>query len=113
MYRTAIEQLYRWKEKNNRKPLIIRGARQVGKTWLMKEFGANACTNCVYISFDNNRRMQNLFDANMDIERIVTGLELYAGHKINPADTLLIFDEIQEVPQALTSLKYFNENAPQ
>lgn len=113
MYRTAIELLYKWKDKKSRKPLIIRGARQVGKTWLMKEFGAKAYKKCVYISFDNNQRMQELFVADLNIERIVTGLELYAGHKIDPAETLLIFDEIQEVPKALTSLKYFNENAPQ
>lgn len=113
MYRTAIEQLYKWKEKKNKKPLIIRGARQVGKTWLMKEFGFNAYENCVYINLDNNQRMRDLFNINLDIERIVIGLELYAGQKIDPANTLLIFDEIQEVPRALTSLKYFNENAPQ
>lgn len=113
MYRVAIELLYKWKERNGRKPLIIRGARQVGKTWLMKEFGAKAYKKQVYISFDNNLRMQELFAADLNIERIVTGLELYAGHKIEPAETLLIFDEIQEVPKALTSLKYFNENAPQ
>ena len=113
MYRTAIELLYKWKDKKSRKPLIIRGARQVGKTWLMKEFGAKAYKKCVYISFDNNQRMQELLAADLNIERIVTGLELYAGHKIDPVETLLIFDEIQEVPKALTSLKYFNENAPQ
>lgn len=113
MYRTAIELLYKWKEKKSRKPLIIRGARQVGKTWLMKEFGAKSYKACVYISFDNNQRMQELFAADLNVERIITGLELYAGHKIDPSKTLLIFDEIQEVPKALTSLKYFNENAPQ
>ena len=113
MYRTAIEQLYKWKEKKNRKPLIIRGARQVGKTWLMKEFGANAYQNSVYISFDNNQRMHDLFSADLNVERLVTGIELYAGHKIESSNTLLIFDEIQEVPKALTALKYFNENAPQ
>lgn len=112
MYRTASEQLYKWKQKKNKKPLIIRGARQVGKTWLMKTFGQTAYQKTVYINFDNNRAMQDLFDADMKIERIVTGLELYAGHKINPMDTLLIFDEIQEVPKALTALKYFQENAP-
>lgn len=113
MYRTAIELLYKWKEKKGKKPLIIRGARQVGKTWLMKEFGAKAYKACVYISFDNNQRMQELFAADLNVERIITGLELYAGHKIDQSETLLIFDEIQEVPKALTSLKYFNENAPQ
>jgi len=113
MYRAAMEQLSKWKEKKTRKPLIIRGARQVGKTWLMKEFGANAYQDSVYINFDNNQRMQELFSTDLNVERLVTGLELYAGHKINPANTLIIFDEVQEVPKALTALKYFNENAPQ
>lgn len=113
MYRTAIEDLYKWKEKRNKKPLIIRGARQVGKTWLMKEFGKLAFDKTVYISLDNNRRMKDLFSSDLDVGRIVTGLELYSGQKIDPINTLLIFDEIQEVPQALTSLKYFNENAPE
>lgn len=113
MYRVAIEELYKWKAKKNKKPLIIRGARQVGKTWLMKEFGNNSYDKVVYISFDNNQQMMELFSSDLNVERIVTGLELYSGQKITPADTLLIFDEIQEVPKALTSLKYFNENAPQ
>ncbi|HWQ78813.1 MAG TPA: ATP-binding protein [Anaerovoracaceae bacterium] len=113
MYRTAMEQLHNWKQKKEKKPLIIRGARQVGKTWLMKEFGRTSYKKTVYVSFDNNRQMKELFDIDLNIDRIVTGLELYAGHKIDPADTLLIFDEVQETPKALTSLKYFNENAPQ
>lgn len=113
MYRKAMEQLYKWKEKQNRKPIIIRGARQVGKTWLMKKFGSDAYRHSVYVSFDNNQRMQELFSADLNVERLIVGLELYAGHKIDPANTLIIFDEIQEVPEALTSLKYFNENAPQ
>lgn len=113
MYRIAMEQLYKWREKTGKKPLIIRGARQVGKTWLMKEFADEAYENSVYISFDNNQRMQDLFSGDLDVKRIILGLELYAGHKINPENTLLIFDEVQEVPKALTSLKYFNENAPE
>ncbi|GHU51260.1 ATPase [Clostridia bacterium] len=113
MYRTAIEALYKWKSKITRKPLIIRGARQVGKTWLMKEFGKVAYAHTVYVSFDNNQRMKELFSADLDVSRLIMGIELYAGHKVNPANTLIIFDEVQEVPQALTSLKYFNENAPQ
>ncbi|MDR1560644.1 MAG: ATP-binding protein [Clostridiales bacterium] len=112
MYRTAIESLYAWKAKGVRKPLVIRGARQVGKTWLMKEFGKSAYDHTVYVSFDNNRAMRELFSADLDVTRLVTGLELYAGHKIEPKNTLIIFDEAQEVPLALTSLKYFNENAP-
>jgi len=113
MYRAMMEQLYIWKQNENRKPLIIRGARQVGKTWLMKEFGQEAYKKTVYINFDNNRQMEELFAADLNIERIITGLELYDGHKIDSSNTLLIFDEIQEVPRALTSLKYFNENAPE
>ena len=113
MYRAAMEQLKKWKEKKRRKPLIIRGARQVGKTWLMKEFGAKEYVQMVYINFDNNERMKNLFEGSLEVGRLVLGLELYAGHKIDPENTLLIFDEVQEVPKALTSLKYFNEDAPQ
>lgn len=113
MYRTAMENLQKWKAKKKRKPLIIRGARQVGKTWLMKKFGAENYEQIVYINFDNNERMKKLFEGSLEIERLVTGLELYAGHKINSANTLLIFDEVQEVPQALSSLKYFCEDAPQ
>jgi len=113
VYRTAIETLYKWKAKKTRKPLIIRGARQVGKTWLMKEFGKTAFEQTVYISFDNDRRMKELFSTDLNVVRLVTGIELYAGHKIDPENTLIIFDEIQEVPQALNSLKYFYENAPQ
>ncbi|SHI54382.1 hypothetical protein SAMN02745751_00534 [Dethiosulfatibacter aminovorans DSM 17477] len=113
MYRSAMEKLHKWKRKRNRKPLIIRGARQVGKTWLMNNFGKNAYKNMVYINFDNNKQMESLFETDMKVDRIIMGLEIYSGKKINPEDTLLIFDEIQEVPKALTALKYFNENAPQ
>lgn len=113
MYRTAMEYLLAWKEKTRRKPLIIRGARQVGKTWLMKEFGKVAYEQVIYINFDNNPQMKNLFEESLDVARLITGLELYAGHKIDPDNTLLIFDEVQEVPKALSSLKYFNEDAPQ
>lgn len=113
MYRIAIEKLYKWKNSKRRKPLIIEGARQVGKTWLMKEFGKQAYADTVYINFDSNSRMGDLFSADLDTDRLILGLELYAGRKINPENTLLIFDEVQEVPRALASLKYFYENAPQ
>lgn len=113
MYRAALEQLIHWKQSKRRKPLIIEGARQVGKTWLMKEFGRQAYDHTVYINFDANSRMAALFASDLDTERLMMGLELYAGHKINPENTLLIFDEVQEVPRALASLKYFYENAPQ
>lgn len=113
MQRMAMEQLKKWKTKKRRKPLIIRGARQVGKTWLMKEFGTIAYEHVVYVNFDNNERMKSLFEGSLEVARLIIGLELYAGHKIDPDNTLLIFDEVQEVPKALTSLKYFNEDAPQ
>lgn len=113
MYRIAIEKLYKWKESKQRKPLIIEGARQVGKTWLMKEFGEKAYKNTVYVNFDLNSRLDTLFENDLNPERLIMGLELYAGHKIDPDNTLIIFDEVQEVPRALTSLKYFYENAPQ
>lgn len=113
MYRFAIENLYKWKESKYRKPLIIEGARQVGKTWLMKEFGQKAYKDTIYINFDSNSRMAELFAADLDTERLLLGLELYAGKKIDAGDTLIIFDEVQEVPRALASLKYFYENAPQ
>ena len=113
MYRNAIEKLDQWKKKKHRKPLIIEGARQVGKTWLMKEFGHQAYKDTFYINFDSNSRMAELFAADLNTERLIMGIELDIGRKIVPEDTLLIFDEIQEVPRALASLKYFYENAPQ
>jgi len=113
MIRNAMTELHQWKNREHRTPLIIRGARQVGKTWLMKEFGRIAFQNTVYVNFDNNSRMAELFSVDINVDRLIMGLELYTGQKIDPANTLLIFDEVQEVPQALTALKYFNENAPQ
>lgn len=113
MYRIAIEKLYKWKESKRRKPLIIEGARQVGKTWLMKEFGEKAYQDTIYINFDSNSRMSELFSEDLNVDRLIMGIELYAGKKIDPDHTLLIFDEVQEVPKALSSLKYFYENAPQ
>lgn len=113
MYRFAIEDLKKWKESKYRKPLIIEGARQVGKTWLMKEFGRLSYSDAVYINFDSNARMAELFSSDLQTDRIIMGLELYSGKKINPENTLIIFDEVQEVPRALTSLKYFCENSPE
>lgn len=113
MERKAMKNLYEWKDSPVRKPLILQGARQTGKTWLMKEFGKRAFANTVYINFDSNPMMQDLFTADLNPKRLLRGLELAAGHTINPVDTLLIFDEIQEVPRALASLKYFFEEAPE
>lgn len=113
MYRNAMEDLYRWKAKKSRKPLVVRGARQVGKTWLMKAFGEKAYEKTVYINFDNNTQMKALFDADLKTDRLILGIELYCGHKINSENTLIIFDEIQEAPKALAALKYFNEDSPE
>lgn len=113
MYRDAIEKLEKWKNRKNRKPLIVRGARQVGKTWLMREFGRKNYEKCAYISMDENERMENVFRDVFDIDRILLALEIEAGFKITPEDTLIIFDEVQEIPRALKALKYFCEQAPQ
>lgn len=113
MYRYKIEELKKWKTSKDRKPLIIRGARQVGKTWLMKEFGKNNYEKCAYINFDDNNRMEQLFSGDFDIERIIQGLKIESGINIEPENTLIIFDEIQETPKALTALKYFYEEANQ
>lgn len=111
MYRIKMDDLKNWKESANRKPLIIRGARQVGKTWLMKEFGKLYYEKCAYINFDDNIRMNRLFDEDFDLERIIQGLKIESGVNIEPHNTLIILDEIQETPKALKSLKYFCENA--
>ncbi len=113
MIREAMSKLLTWKAGEARKPLIIRGARQVGKTWLMKEFGVKNYENIAYINFDNNERMESLFKGNLDIPRLIKALEIESGVKIASENTLIIFDEVQEVPRALTSLKYFCENAPE
>ena len=113
MKRFAIEQLKQWKDKKDRKPLIIRGARQVGKTWLMKEFGRTCFDNVAYVNFDSNARMKYVFDGEIDIPRIIMAISIETGMTIDSHNTLIIFDEIQEVPKALSSLKYFCENAPE
>jgi predicted AAA+ superfamily ATPase len=113
MKRDAIKQLLAWKESNSRKPLIIRGARQVGKTWLMKTFGEAVYTQIAYLNFESNTALKALFNQDFDTQRLLLGIEIASGVKIDPANTLLIFDEIQAVPKAVTSLKYFQENLPQ
>ena len=113
MYRSAINELLQWKHKDNRKPLIIMGARQVGKTWLMKEFGRTNYDKVAYISFYNNQRMDDVFQNDFDIKRIIMNLNIEAGVTITPEDTLIILDEIQDSPKVLESLKYFCEEAPQ
>jgi hypothetical protein len=113
MYRYAINDLIAWKNSPNHMPLIIKGARQVGKTWLMQEFGKTQYEKVAYISFDSNPRLDTLFKKDFNIKRLIDGLNIEVGFNITPKDTLIIFDEIQENPLALTSLKYFCENAPE
>lgn len=112
MKREALKQLYKWKENPDRKPLIIRGARQVGKTWLMKEFASEAYPQYAYINFEDNEIAKNIFQKDFDIDRILLALQLVTNITIS-TDTLIIFDEIQEAPRGITSLKYFQEKAPQ
>lgn len=111
MYRLAIKKLKEWKNKEDRKPMILMGARQVGKTWIMKEFGKNEYAKVAYISFYNNERMNDVFDMDFDIDRIIMNLNIESGVSITPNDTLIILDEIQNAPKALESLKYFCEDA--
>ena len=113
MFRFAMKKLQNWKEKDNRKPLIIMGARQVGKTWLMKEFGKSFYKKVAYVSFYNNKRMNDVFQVDFDIKRILMNLHIETGVAITPEDTLIILDEIQEAPKVLESLKYFCEEAPE
>lgn len=113
MERFAMDRLAEWKVSKNRKPLIIGGARQVGKTWLLKEFGRRYFMNTVYINFDRDRSVAALFDGGLEPERIIRGLRVYTGTDIKPEETLIIFDEVQEAPRALASLKYFCEDAPE
>ncbi|MCD8374494.1 MAG: AAA family ATPase [Oscillospiraceae bacterium] len=109
--RNAIQDLINWKSSEERKPLVLKGARQVGKTWLMKEFGQNYYKSYVYFNFDEEDELKSIFEANKNPQRIIELLSMIAGEKILPGETLLIFDEIQECPEALNSLKYFKEKA--
>lgn len=111
MRRNALELLKKWKDDSERKPLILKGARQVGKTWLMKEFGRTCYDNFVYFNFDEDDELKTIFEKNKNPERIVELLSLISGKRIEKKKTLIIFDEVQECPNALNSLKYFKENA--
>ena len=113
MQRYALKHLIDWKNKKNHKPLVIQGARQVGKTWLMQEFGEKYYEQVAYINFDVDVKSREIFDVDYDTERLIMDIGLATKTKINAENTLIIFDEIQECPRALTSLKYFRENAPQ
>jgi predicted AAA+ superfamily ATPase len=109
MKRSAEKNLIAWKESLSRKPLLIYGARQVGKTWLMKQFGAQEFANTVYVNLEKEIPLRTLFEQDYQPQRIIKTIETYFNQDILPGKTLLIFDEIQEAKGALTALKYFNE----
>ena len=111
MKRTAMGKLVAWKSNDERKPMVLKGARQVGKTWLMKEFGKNYYKSFVYFNFDEEDELKSIFETNKNPQRIIELLSMIAGEKIHPLDTLVIFDEVQECPEALNALKYFKEKA--
>lgn len=113
MKRDVLKKMQQWKNDPERKPLILKGARQVGKTWLMKEFGTNFYESYVYFNFDEDPALHSIFQTNKNPARIIELLSLIAQQKIYPKKTLIIFDEVQECPEALNSLKYFKENAPE
>ena len=113
MYRKIIEDLKKWKNKKDRLPLILRGARQVGKTWILQEFGKECFDDVLYINFENAGSIADLFEENIKPKRIIEYLSAYHHKKIEPQKTLIIFDEIQEFPRALTALKYFAEETPE
>ena len=111
MKRNAIQTLIKWKNSEDRKPMVLKGARQVGKTWLMKSFGRDYYDNFVYFNFDEEDELKSIFEANKNPQRIIELLSMIVGEKILPGKTLIIFDEIQECPEALNTLKYFKEKA--
>ena len=113
MERLLLEELKKWKEKADRKPLILRGARQVGKTWLLKDFGKKCFKDVCYVNFEQKDILGNIFGGSLIPQRIIEQLSVYCQKKITPKETLIIFDEVQEMPRALTSLKYFAEEAPE
>ena len=113
MERLQFDKLTIWKNSRDRKPLIIRGARQVGKTWLIKEFGKKEYSQTAYLNFESSKSLKNLFAIDFDIQRIITAIQIETDVQIDATNTLIIFDEIQECEGALNSLKYFFENAPQ
>lgn len=113
MERLLLQELVKWKEKADRKPLILRGARQVGKTWLLKDFGAKCFDDVCYVNFEQKDTLSMIFEGVLSPKRIIEQLSLYHAKKILPEKTLVIFDEVQEMPRALTSLKYFAEEAPE
>jgi len=113
MERFAYSQILEWKNSKNKKPLIVRGARQVGKTWLMKQFAEREYKNYIYINFEDTSYLQDLFEKDFSISRILLSLQVESGITADPKHTLIIFDEIQDAINGLTVLKYFYEKAPE
>ena len=107
MKRLLYNELLTWKNSESRKPLILKGVRQCGKTWLLKEFGKNNYENIAYFNFEGNTSLQEIFEQDLDVKRIIEELSIINNKKIDPETTLVIFDEIQFCNKALTSLKYF------
>ena len=112
MERLILKKLLAWKNSPFRKPLILKGVRQVGKTWLLKEFGRRYYENTAYFNFDENEEYKEFFETSKDVDRILQNLMLASGEKILPEKTLIIFDEIQDCPKVINAMKYFCENAP-
>ena len=113
MERLILNDLLKWKNSKHRKPLILKGVRQVGKTWVLREFGRRYYDNTAYFNFDENEEYKQFFETTKDVERILQNLMLASGQKIVPEKTLIIFDEVQDCPKVINSMKYFCENAPQ
>lgn len=113
MKRKELDYLVKWKASKTRKPLVLKGARQVGKTWLLREFGKTSYKKMAYVNFESAATLRDLFQQDFDIERILLGITIETGVAIDPKNTLIVLDEIQEAPKALTALKYFQENAPE
>lgn len=113
MERLIMNKLLDWKKSPYRKPLILKGVRQVGKTWVLKEFGRRYYENTAYFNFDENEEYKQFFETTKDVNRILQNLMLASAQKIVPEKTLIIFDEVQDCPKVINSMKYFCENAPQ
>ncbi|MBQ8969771.1 MAG: AAA family ATPase, partial [Lachnospiraceae bacterium] len=113
MERKVLQKLIEWKNRADRKPLLLTGARQVGKTWIAREFGNRFFANTVYINFDREKSLKTVLEQTLDPRMIISSIGALSGERIEPQKTLIIFDEVQEEPRALTALKYFCEEAPE
>ncbi len=113
MERLILNDLLKWKNSRHRKPLILKGVRQVGKTWILKEFGKHYYENVAYFNFDENEEYRQFFETTKDVNRILQNLTMASGQRIFPEKTLIVFDEVQDCPKVINSMKYFCENAPQ